>query len=173
MTLKDGRSIDVKASKEVILSAGSVASPQLLMLSGIGPEKHLREMEIPRVYADLPVGKNLQDHIMWWGLFLAFENSSAKTGPPPPSLTYVLDATYEYLIHKQGLLASIGTVDLMGFVNVDDFRAKYPSMQFIHSYIPHGHVSTVIDHCDGFHIDADIIREIVRIVTEADLLQFC
>lgn len=170
VTLKDGRSIDVKASKEVILSAGSVASPQLLMLSGIGPAKHLREMGIPRVYADLPVGKNLQDHVMWWGLFLAFGNSSAKAGSPP-SATYVLDAAYEYLIHNRGLLASIGTVDLMGFVNVDDSRAKYPNVQFIHGHIPHGHVLTVIDVLDGFYVDAEITREIIRIVTEADLLQ--
>lgn len=48
---------------EVILSAGAIGSPQLLMLSGIGPADHLRGMEIP-VRADVPgVGANLQDHL--------------------------------------------------------------------------------------------------------------
>lgn len=51
------------ASREVIVSAGAIASPQLLMLSGIGPADHLREHGIEPVL-DLPgVGQNLQDHL--------------------------------------------------------------------------------------------------------------
>jgi 4-pyridoxate dehydrogenase len=52
----------VTAEREVILAAGTFATPQLLMLSGIGPAAHLNQMGIP-VLADLPVGKNLQDHL--------------------------------------------------------------------------------------------------------------
>ena len=47
---------------QIVLSAGSMASPQILMLSGVGPADHLREMGIPVVH-DLPgVGQNLRDH---------------------------------------------------------------------------------------------------------------
>ena len=50
------------AEREVILCAGAIGSPQLLMLSGIGPAEHLREVGVP-VRHDLPgVGRNLQDH---------------------------------------------------------------------------------------------------------------
>src|SRR5438552_2949473 len=57
-------STGARAAREVVLSAGTVNSPQLLMLSGIGPAGHLREHGIP-VVQDLPgVGENLQDHLM-------------------------------------------------------------------------------------------------------------
>lgn len=59
--VKKGRSRIVLARKEVILSAGPINSPQLLMLSGVGPKNHLTNLGIP-VIQDLPVGQNLQDH---------------------------------------------------------------------------------------------------------------
>ena len=50
--------------KEIVLSAGAIGSPQLLMLSGVGPGDHLRSLGIP-VVADVPgVGQNLRDHPM-------------------------------------------------------------------------------------------------------------
>ncbi|XP_077979895.1 alcohol dehydrogenase [acceptor]-like [Glandiceps talaboti] len=60
--LKNGIEIEVTIQKEIILSAGTIASPQLLMLSGVGPREHLEDLGIP-VVCDLPVGDNLQDHI--------------------------------------------------------------------------------------------------------------
>eukprot|EP00741_Cyanophora_paradoxa_P005819 tig00000113_g5640.t1 len=52
----------VRSNEDVCLAAGSLATPQLLMLSGVGPAEHLREKNVP-VVADLPgVGENLQDH---------------------------------------------------------------------------------------------------------------
>ena len=53
----------IRATREVILSAGVFGSPQLLMLSGVGPAAHLREHGID-VVADLPVGDNLHDHML-------------------------------------------------------------------------------------------------------------
>lgn len=63
VVLKDGREYVLRARKEVILSAGSLISPQLLMVSGIGPAKHLQDNGI-EVLVDAPqVGKNLQEHV--------------------------------------------------------------------------------------------------------------
>ena len=59
---RDGRPVEIRAAREVIVSAGSVKSPQLLMLSGIGPAEDLQGHGIDVVH-DLPgVGRNLQDH---------------------------------------------------------------------------------------------------------------
>ena len=59
---RNGASVTARARREVILAAGSVKSPQLLMVSGIGPGRHLADMGIAPVH-DLPgVGQNLQDH---------------------------------------------------------------------------------------------------------------
>ena len=61
VTTAEGRTT-IRATREVILSAGVYGSPQLLMLSGVGPAGHLREHGIT-VVADLPVGDNLHDHL--------------------------------------------------------------------------------------------------------------
>ncbi len=61
VTTEKGRET-IRAAKEVILTAGVFGSPQLLMLSGVGPAGHLREHGID-VVADLPVGDNLHDHM--------------------------------------------------------------------------------------------------------------
>lgn len=57
----DGQRRAVRASREVILSAGAIHSPAILQRSGIGPAGHLRALGIP-VLADLPIGDNLLDH---------------------------------------------------------------------------------------------------------------
>jgi choline dehydrogenase len=60
--LRQGREERAEVTGEVILSGGAVASPQLLMLSGIGPAAHLREMGIDVVLDAPEVGRGLQDH---------------------------------------------------------------------------------------------------------------
>lgn len=74
--IKNGRTRRVSATKEVILSAGTFGSPQILMLSGIGPQEHLQELGID-VIQDLRVGDNLQEHLTMAGLiFLINETIS-------------------------------------------------------------------------------------------------
>lgn len=62
------------ARKEVILSAGSIKSPQILMMSGIGPQAHLQSKGI-NVVKDLPVGQNLENHVM---VPISFKDNSSS-----------------------------------------------------------------------------------------------
>ncbi|MFJ2988136.1 GMC family oxidoreductase [Collimonas sp. NPDC087041] len=71
-----GREWNAEASRETLLSAGAVGSPQILQLSGIGPAALLQQHQIP-VQVDLPgVGENLQDHLQ---IRMAFKVSGVKT----------------------------------------------------------------------------------------------
>ncbi len=59
---QNGVQKEARARKEVILCARAIVSPQLLMLSGIGPAEHLQQLHIPVVHNLPRVGQNLQDH---------------------------------------------------------------------------------------------------------------
>lgn len=109
--------LTAKVRKEVVLSAGAVNTPQILMLSGIGPEKHLRKMDIPVVKA-LPVGLNLQDHLVTQ-MFFQFHQTDAEE----MSKEELLDSLYMYAIHQMGSLAATGSADLAGYINTVDHKS--------------------------------------------------
>ncbi|XP_064488257.1 4-pyridoxate dehydrogenase-like [Ornithodoros turicata] len=90
---KDGVTYTVSATQEVIISAGTVRSPQLLMVSGIGPREHLKSLGIP-VVADLPVGDNLKDHVTVGGI-TAFMKADAdlQVRDPNALLNYITKST--------------------------------------------------------------------------------
>ncbi len=73
--VQDGSTLRAGATREVILAAGAFNTPQLLMLSGIGPADHLRSFGI-NVAADLPVGRNLQDHL---GAYMTYTRPRSGT----------------------------------------------------------------------------------------------
>ena len=85
--------------KEIILSAGAIATPQILMLSGIGPKESLTEFDIDMV-TDLPgVGQNLRDHPTvhtTWQPHSTFNKPEQKIGPQKVALRYTSqDSKYQ------------------------------------------------------------------------------
>ncbi|KAL1425135.1 hypothetical protein MTO96_019481 [Rhipicephalus appendiculatus] len=60
-----GQSQNVSAGREVILSAGTIGTAQILLLSGVGPRRDLEQLKIP-VVSDLPVGRSIQDHVLFF-----------------------------------------------------------------------------------------------------------
>ncbi|XP_060593361.1 glucose dehydrogenase [FAD, quinone]-like [Ruditapes philippinarum] len=122
--IKQGKKIIVRARKEVILSAGAIGSPQILMLSGIGPRAHLEEMNIS-IVKDLPVGKNLQDHLV-----VLYPSDVTK----PEEILSKSQAegwlsNVEYSLFNSGVLSSTGAVGT-AFVKTDGQMELYPDIQF-------------------------------------------
>lgn len=106
-----GMSKLAKVKKEVILSAGSVNGPKLLMLSGIGLSEELKKHEIP-VIKNLSVGLNLQDHVSFFGITVRVnETNSTCDGK--------LEDFYHYLEGHNGPLSSAGVTSVTTFMQTN------------------------------------------------------
>ncbi len=120
-----GRRID--ARKEVILSAGALVSPKILLQSGIGPAGELSKIGIG-VLHDLPgVGKNLQDHISAAAHYRT--RSRLGYGLSAASLPFLAWSGIQYFLRRRGLLAS-NMVEAGGFWKSGPAAVR-PDIQFI------------------------------------------
>ncbi|XP_073948324.1 glucose dehydrogenase [FAD, quinone]-like isoform X2 [Choristoneura fumiferana] len=122
--IQNGQMKFVKASKEVILSAGTMNSPQILLLSGVGPKEMLEKVNIP-VIKDLPgVGQNLHNHV---GVELEF---TLTKEPEIPDLDWA--SATQYLLNRDGPLSSTGMSQLTGVVNSKyaPRGGRHPDIQF-------------------------------------------
>jgi choline dehydrogenase-like flavoprotein len=113
---KDGARSTIAAQREIILCAGATNSPQLLMLSGIGPQDHLRDMGIDVVHHLPGVGAHLQDHPT---VHVAMENPSAESyAVSAKVLPRILASPFKYLAKREGMLAS-NVAECGGFLCTD------------------------------------------------------
>ncbi|ODM94362.1 Glucose dehydrogenase [FAD, quinone] [Orchesella cincta] len=146
------------ANKEVILSAGSIGSPKILMLSGIGPKEHLQTVGV-RPKVDLPVGMNLQDHISTYlGPFVLDEDK-------PVSMLFDRDinpsAFLAFTRTGTGALSSSGT-SATAFVSTPMAKAAgegdWPDVQFI--FLGTAVYSRMAeDMAHGFHVRQDLMKK--------------
>ena len=123
---KDNKQITVKANKEILLSAGSIGSPQILQTSGIGDVDKLKSLGI-EVTKDLKgVGKNLQDHLMFRPVFKV---KNIKTlNKKINSIFGKLLIGLEYVFLRRGPM-TMGASQLCGFAKSDETR-ETPNLQF-------------------------------------------
>ncbi|ODN71522.1 GMC family oxidoreductase [Methylobrevis pamukkalensis] len=124
----------VRAAIEVIVAAGALDTPRILMLSGIGPAADLVRLGI-EVAADLPVGLGLQDHVLGAGV-----NYEAR-GPVPPSKTNSSEA---YLWHRT------------------DSRLLGPDVVTLHVSIPYATDAFALNHAHGYAILSGVSRPVSR-----------
>ncbi len=110
----------VRASREVILSAGAIGSPQILQLSGIGPAEHLRAHGIDVVQDAPGVGENLQDHLQ---IRAVFKVEGVKTlNTLANSLVGKARIGLEYVLRRSGPM-SMSPSQLGAFTRSDPSRA--------------------------------------------------
>jgi choline dehydrogenase len=125
-------SVQERAEREIILCAGAIGSPQLLMLSGVGPAEHLRQFNVP-IACDLPgVGNNLQDHPSCGVAYECTKPVSLASAEAFPNVV-------RYLISKRGPLTS-NVAEAGAFVRTSS-RAQVPDLQFhfgIGYFVEHG-----------------------------------
>jgi choline dehydrogenase len=124
-----------RAEREVLLAGGAINSPQLLLLSGVGPAGHLREVGVP-VVLDLPgVGKNLQDHLNV--NILHYANKGVALDSKGRGLAQV-GVALQFLLYKSGP----GTSNLAeaGAFAISNLGAATPDIQY--HFIP----AQVVDH---------------------------
>lgn len=114
------------ATKEVILSAGAINSPQLLMLSGIGPKDHLQEVGIP-VLQDLRVGYNLQDHISVGNLYFT-ANASVTTRID--NILVDIGSFLQYIFTRNGTFSIPAGIEAVAFLDIDDNDGD-PEIEFV------------------------------------------
>lgn len=118
-----------RARKEVILSAGPIASPQLLMLSGIGPQQHLSSLGIP-VIKDLPVGQRLYDHICFPGIMFELNVTGISF---IESRILRIPEVISWLQYGDNFLGSLGGVEGIGYIKtpVSDDPEPVPDIELI------------------------------------------
>ncbi len=131
-----GRTVSVaRAEREVILSGGAINSPQLLMLSGIGPADHLGEHGIP-VVADLPgVGQNLQDHLELYVQYECTKPITLYSSTRPWNQVWI---GLEWFLFQTGMGAS-AHLEAGGFIRSQS-GVEHPDLQY--HFLP----SVVWDH---------------------------
>ncbi|XP_071544927.1 glucose dehydrogenase [FAD, quinone]-like isoform X2 [Panulirus ornatus] len=118
------------ARREVVLSAGAIASPKILMLSGVGPKSHLYQHQI-RLIADVPgVGHNLHDHVGVNGLTWTMREG------PATSILQTLSSLSMYKDNRQGPLATVNAELINAWVRVSqDGDAHWPDIQLFFSNV--------------------------------------
>jgi len=95
---------EITARREVILAAGAIGSPQLLMLSGVGPGAHLRDLGIPVVHSSNGVGENLQDHLDI--TVTVKEKTHHAVSLNPLGLPRSIKSVWQYATKKEGEMTS-------------------------------------------------------------------
>jgi choline dehydrogenase-like flavoprotein len=138
---------EIRADREVILSAGTYQSPQILQLSGVGPADELELAGIPPVHA-LPVGRGLQDHPAAWITYRTRE----------PSLLTAEDPQNLALLETEGRgpLTS-NFAESGGFVRTsDDLDAPDIQLHLIPILFPEAGTGEILE--DGWALSACVLR---------------
>ncbi|XAH25546.1 GMC family oxidoreductase N-terminal domain-containing protein [Xylophilus sp. GW821-FHT01B05] len=155
--LRDGMMVDLRASKEVILCGGTMNSPQLLMLSGIGDAQELNAAGITVRHVLAGVGQNYQDHAC--ALVSASERGHKSIGLTFAGAPSLANAPLKYLFRRKGVLAE-SVIQCGGFLNHDG-QSKSPTIKL--EFMPMLRtIGSVIPRQHGFNVFVALLRPASR-----------
>ena len=163
--IEDGKAVGVevsnaqgaatlKASREVVLSAGAFNSPELLLRSGVGPAKMLQDAGVP-LACDLPgVGQNLRDHID--GMITVRSRSTKTLGISVRNLPSMIAAPFKWFASRKGMFTT-NYVESGGFARTD-LAGDEPDIQF--HFVPgyRSHRGRVIEYGHGYAVHTCVLR---------------
>ncbi len=144
---KDGKQVTARAAREVILAAGSIGSPQIMQVSGIGAAAHLKNVGVT-VLHDLPgVGENLQDHLQ---VRCAYKVSGVKTmNERYQSLFQRGKFAAEYALFRRGPM-TMAPSQLGAFTRSDPSR-ETPNIQYPHAAADAAEIRRAARSVPGVH----------------------
>lgn len=147
----------VFAQKEIIVSAGAINSPQLLMLSGIGPKEHLRNKNI-KLIKHLPVGENLMDHVALGSLTILINDTvSLKTSRIVANSNNLLN----FMNKNNGPYTIPGGVEALALLDLDRPGSidGYPNLELL---LVSGLYSDRDDTHKLFGLKADVYNKVYK-----------
>lgn len=152
--------IDIRANHEIILSAGSINSPKLLLLSGVGPEAELKKHQIPIVHLLQGVGHNLHDHLDT--PIVIMEKTHHSISMRPKALLHNLKQFLKYFVSKTGEFAQ-PFCESGAFLKSDpnqvipDIEWHFTPMMYANILNP-----TLIKKYNGYHIMVSFLHPFSR-----------
>lgn len=178
------------STKEVIVSAGSIGTPHLLQLSGIGPDKYFRRLNMTTV-RDLHAGWSLQNHISV-PVFLKFnvtpsvtpvegtpvENAEASpveaqaaqaadADVPPPAGT--TDQLYNYITQRKGVFSEQSVFDVVGFFNTVNLTDAYPNVGTHYAVFKRDDNVIIGEYLKHLGLNETVSQSIIDANKEADI----
>ena len=155
--VKRGSKVQAYAGKEVILSAGAINSPQLLMLSGIGPADQLANFGIP-VVKNLPgVGENLQDHLEIYLQMECMQPISLYGAQNPLSKLMI---GLQWMVSGEGL-GGTNHFESGGFIR-SHAGVEHPNIQYHFLPIAMNYDGSTAQKCHGFQVHVGPMRPTSR-----------
>ncbi|TPK43847.1 alcohol dehydrogenase [Mesorhizobium sp. B2-5-4] len=150
----DGQQKIFAASREIVLCAGAINSPKILMASGIGPADELRQIGITPVLNLPGVGKNLQDHVD--GMITVRSRSTRTLGLSLANLPRIMAAPVQYFARRKGMLTT-NYVEAGGFARTRHANGL-PDIQF--HFVPgyRSHRGRLIEYGHGYAIHTCVLR---------------
>jgi len=155
--VKGGQTVSVHAAREVLLCGGAINSPQMLMLSGIGPEADLRAQGIPVRNALPGVGQNLQDHV---DLMMQWHCTQPITLARLASPLAKLAAGAQWLVNRSGPVAS-NIWEAGGLIRTNS-DVPSPNIQFHFGPVAVDYIGDKIQLKQGFQLHVSQLRQTSR-----------